>query len=73
MPLKSVKIRPGFNKTDTASGAEGQWVDGDFVRFRYGQPQKIGGWKAIGQQTVAGPAIVCCPIAFQPPIFCGCP
>jgi hypothetical protein len=56
MPLKSVKIRPGFNKTDTASGAEGQWVDGDFVRFRYGQPQKIGGWKAIGQQTIAGPA-----------------
>ena len=56
MPLTSVKIRPGFNKTDTASGAEGQRVDGDFVRFRYGQPQKIGGWKAIGQQTIAGPA-----------------
>jgi hypothetical protein len=56
MPLKSVKIRPGFNKTDTASGAEGQWIGGDFVRFRYGQPQKIGGWKAIGQQTIAGPA-----------------
>jgi len=56
MPLKSVKIRPGFNKTDTASGAEGQWIGGDFVRFRYNQPQKIGGWKAIGQQTVAGPA-----------------
>ena len=56
MPLKSVKILPGFNKTDTASGAEGQWIGGDFVRFRYNQPQKIGGWKAIGQQTVAGPA-----------------
>jgi hypothetical protein len=24
--------------------------------FVYGQPQKIGGWKAIGQQTIAGPA-----------------
>jgi len=56
MPLTNVKIIPGFNKTDTPSGAEGQWIDGDFVRFRYGQPEKIGGWKAIGQNTIAGPA-----------------
>jgi len=56
MPLANVKIVPGFNKTDTPSGAEGQWIDGDFVRFRYGQPEKIGGWTAIGQQTIAGPA-----------------
>ena len=56
MPLTNVIIRPGFNKTDTPSGAEGQWIDGDFVRFRYGQPEKIGGWTAIGQQTIAGPA-----------------
>ena len=56
MPLKSVKIAPGFNKTDTASGAEGQWINGDFVRFRYSQPQKIGGWQAIGGESIAGPA-----------------
>ena len=56
MPLTSVQIRPGINKSDTPSGAEGQWVDSDFVRFRYGQPEKIGGFTAIGQKTIAGPA-----------------
>ena len=56
MPLTSVQIRPGINKADTPSGAEGQWVDSDFVRFRYGQPEKIGGFTAIGQKTIAGPA-----------------
>jgi len=56
MPLRNVIIRPGFNKTDTPSGAEGQWIDGDYVRFRYGQPEKIGGWTAIGQKTMSGPA-----------------
>ena len=55
MPLTNVQIRPGFNKADTPSGAEGQWIDGDFVRFRYGQPEKIGGFTAIGQETISGP------------------
>jgi len=55
MPLTNVQIRPGINKADTPSGAEGQWIDGDFVRFRYGQPEKIGGYTAIGQETIAGP------------------
>jgi len=55
MPLANVKIVPGINKADTPSGAEGQWIDGDFVRFRYGQPEKIGGYTAIGQETIAGP------------------
>ena len=55
MPLTNVIIRPGINKADTPSGAEGQWIDGDFVRFRYGQPEKIGGFTAIGQETIAGP------------------
>ena len=55
MPLTNVTIRPGINKADTPSGAEGQWIDGDFVRFRYGQPEKIGGYTAIGQETISGP------------------
>jgi hypothetical protein len=55
MPLRNVRIAAGFNKADTPSGAEGQWIDGDFVRFRYGQPEKIGGFTAIGQQTISGP------------------
>ena len=56
MPLTNVKIIPGFDKTDTPSGAEGKWIDGDFTRFRYGQPEKIGGFTAIGGHTISGPA-----------------
>jgi hypothetical protein len=55
MALTNVRIVPGINKADTPSGAEGQWIDGDFVRFRYGQPEKIGGYTAIGQETISGP------------------
>jgi len=55
MALTNVRIAPGFNKADTPSGAEGQWIDGDFVRFRYGQPEKIGGFQAIGADTISGP------------------
>ena len=54
MPLKNVQIQPGFNKQITAVGAEGQWTDGDFVRFRYGLPEKIGGWAQITGQTLVG-------------------
>ena len=54
MPLTNVQIAPGFNKQTTDVGAEGQWTDGDFVRFRYGAPEKIGGWEQITSETVIG-------------------
>ena len=54
MPLTNVQIRPGFNKQVTQTGAEGQWTDGDFVRFRYGLPEKIGGWQQILNKTIVG-------------------
>ena len=44
MPLTNIQIAPGFNKQVTETGAKGQWTDGDFVRFRYGLPEKIGGF-----------------------------
>ena len=56
MSLTTVRIVPGINKSDTPSGAEGQWIDSDFVRFRYGQPEKIGGFEALGAATISGPA-----------------
>ena len=56
MPLTNVQIRPGINKSDTPTGSEGQWIDSDFIRFRYGQPEKIGGYVAIGQETISGPS-----------------
>ena len=54
MPLTNVQIRPGFNKQVTPTGAEGQWIDGDFVRFRYGLPEKIGGWEQLTDKTLCG-------------------
>jgi hypothetical protein len=54
MPLTNVQIRPGFNKQVTETGAQGQWTDGDFVRFRYGLPEKIGGWEQITTSTLVG-------------------
>jgi hypothetical protein len=51
MPLTKYRIKPGFNKQATESEAMGQWTDGDFVRFRYGQPEKIGGWTSLVSGT----------------------
>ena len=45
--LQKLNFKPGFNKQATESGAESQWVDGDFVRFRYGLSEKIGGWSQL--------------------------
>tara|TARA_R100001163_G_scaffold64862_1_gene60200 strand:- start:799 stop:2970 length:2172 start_codon:yes stop_codon:yes gene_type:complete len=56
MPLTRINIRPGFNKQVTETGAEGQWTDGDNVRFRYGLPEKIGGWEQITSSTLVGAA-----------------
>jgi len=46
--LQKIGFQPGINKQITETGAEGQWVDCDNVRFRYGTPEKIGGWKQLG-------------------------
>jgi len=56
MPLKKIPIKAGFNKQDTATAAEGQWIDGDFIRFRYGYPEKIGGWQQTTSDQLAGAA-----------------
>ena len=46
--LQKIGFQPGINKQITETGAEGQWVDCDNVRFRYGSPEKIGGWNQLG-------------------------
>ena len=56
MPLKKIPLKAGFNKQDTSTAAEGQWIDGDFVRFRYGYPEKIGGWQQTTSSRLAGAA-----------------
>ena len=47
--LQKIAFQPGINKQVTETGAESQWVDCDNVRFRYGVPEKIGGWNQLGQ------------------------
>ena len=56
--LQKLNFKPGFNRQATESGAESEWVDGDFVRFRYGLPEKIGGWSQLtaANKTLPGAA-----------------
>ena len=55
--LQKLNFKPGFNKMITDSGAESQWVDGDFVRFRYGLPEKIGGWSQLTNSNNTLPGV----------------
>jgi len=52
--LQKLGFLPGFNKQVTSTGAESQWTDGENVRFRYGTPEKIGGWNQLGQDKLTG-------------------
>jgi len=54
--LQKIGFQPGFNKQITETTAEMQWVDGDNVRFRYGTPEKIGGWAQLGENKITGAA-----------------
>ena len=54
--LTKIKFAPGIDKQDTSVGAEGRWVDSDNVRFRYGLPEKVGGWSSLLTDTIVGVA-----------------
>ena len=54
--LQKLGFLPGFNKQITETTAEAQWVGGDNVRFRYGTPEKIGGWSQLGENKLTGAA-----------------
>jgi len=54
--LQKIGFLPGFNKQITPTGAEAQWTDGENVRFRYGTPEKIGGWNQLGESKLTGAA-----------------
>jgi len=54
--LTKIKFAPGIDKQDTAVGADGRWVDSDNVRFRYGLPEKVGGWQSLLTDTLVGVA-----------------
>ena len=44
MPLQKLQFRPGTNRENTNYANEGGWWQTNKVRFRSGQPEKIGGW-----------------------------
>ena len=54
MPLTKIQFAPGIDKQNTEYGAEGRWTDSDMVRFRYGLPEKIGGWAKLISDTLIG-------------------
>ena len=54
--LQKLGFLPGFNKQVTSTGAESQWTGGTNVRFRYGTPEKIGGWSQLGDSKLTGAA-----------------
>ncbi len=56
MALKQVKFLPGIDKQNTTVGATARWVDSDNVRFRYGLPEKVGGWSSLLSTTISGVA-----------------
>jgi len=56
MPLSKLKFRPGINREITAYSNEGGWTDGDKIRFRFGFPEKIGGWSKYSGNTYLGTA-----------------
>tara|TARA_A100001391_G_scaffold157386_1_gene115623 strand:+ start:3202 stop:5421 length:2220 start_codon:yes stop_codon:yes gene_type:complete len=54
--LQKLGFLPGFNKQVTPTGAESQWTGGQNVRFRYGTPEKIGGWSQLGDSKLTSSA-----------------
>jgi hypothetical protein len=54
MPLAKILFKPGINRENTRYTTEGGWYDGDKVRFRQGNPEKIGGWQRISASTFLG-------------------
>jgi hypothetical protein len=54
MPLTKLQFRPGINREITSYSNEGGWFDGDKIRFRFGFPEKIGGWQRLGNSTFLG-------------------
>jgi hypothetical protein len=54
MALLDFKILPGVDKQNTTKGAENRWVDSNNVRFRYGLPEKIGGWASLTNDSIVG-------------------
>ena len=56
MPITKLKFKPGIISDITSESNEGGYIDGDKVRFRFGFPEKIGGWTKYTTETFQGSA-----------------
>lgn len=56
MPLTKLQFKPGINREVTSYSNEGGWRDCDKIRFRFGYPEKIGGWEKYTESTYDGSA-----------------
>ena len=56
MALEKFILRPGINREGTDYSNDGGWFDANFVRFRKGLPEKIGGWAKATLSTFVGTA-----------------
>jgi hypothetical protein len=54
MPLKALRLKPGIFREATRYTGEGGWYECDKVRFRSGQPEKIGGWQQVNNDQFLG-------------------
>jgi hypothetical protein len=54
MALQKLQFRPGINRETTSYANEGGWFECDKIRFRFGVPEKIGGWIATSSNTFLG-------------------
>jgi hypothetical protein len=56
MAIQKLAIQPGVYREGTSYSAEGRWFDGDKIRFRSGNAEKIGGWQRLSNNTYLGTA-----------------
>ena len=54
--MKALKFKPGIVSDITSYSNEGGFVDGDKVRFRFGFPEKFGGWEKYSPNQYLGSA-----------------
>jgi hypothetical protein len=54
MPLQRLLFKPGVNRENTRYATEGGWYECDKIRFRQGNPEKIGGWSRFSASFFLG-------------------
>jgi hypothetical protein len=54
MPLSKLQFKPGINREGTNYSNEGAWFDGNYIRFKYGYVERIGGWRKVNATAFEG-------------------